>query len=298
MVRKLLLFLIILSSGFLLSGCSFKKAPAALQIKTQPTANVLIDGKLLGKTPYQADNLKAGEITLKLIPESDNQSLVSWEGKIKLAGGVLTLIEREFGTGEADSSGQILTLEKAKTKEASLSVVSDPDGALVKIDGDSKGFTPLAVDKIEEGDHEIVVTKDGYTDKTLNAKAIAGYKLVVNVKLATIASPSASPTPLATSSASLTPTVSVTPKTGRASPTPTAAAGRSSGYITVKENSLGFLRVRDNPSGTEIAKIEPIDPQKKYPLLEEKSGWYKIEYETGKEGWVSADSRYTEKVVE
>ena len=288
--------LVLLCSIFL-SGCSFKKAPAALQIKTQPTASVLIDGKLVGKTPYQADNLKAGEITLKLIPESDNQSLVSWESKIKLVGGVLTLIEREFGTGEADSSGQILTLEKTKTQDASLSVVSDPDGALVKIDGDSKGFTPLTVDKISEGDHEIVVTKEGYTDKTLNAKAIAGYKLIVNIKLATVASASVSPTPTATSSASLTPTVSVTPKIGRISPTPTIT-GQSLGYIVVKENSLGFLRVRDNPSGTEIAKIQPIDPQKKYPLLEEKPGWYKIEFDTGKEGWVSADSRYTEKVTE
>jgi len=66
----------------------------------------------------------------------------------------------------------------------------------------------------------------------------------------------------------------------------------------VKENSVGFLRVRNAPSGTEIAKIQPIDPQKKYSLLEEKSGWYKITYEEGKEGWVSADSQYTQKATE
>jgi len=303
MIKKLATFLMLFFSGILLSGCTFKKAPAALQIKTQPIANVFIDSKLLGRTPYQANDLKPGELSVKLIPESDTTPLVSWEGKVKISSGVLTLIDRELASSESASSGQILTLEKIKDKkQVSLSVISDPDGALVKVDGESKGFSPLELDKLGEGDHEILISKDGYKEKTISAKAVLGYKLILNVKLAQVGL-AEEVTPTVTPGGP-TPKPTVTPKPGKASPTPPASlsptpgAGGDLGYILIKENSLGFLRVRNSPSGTEIAKIQPIDPQKKYPLLEEKSGWYKITYEEGKEGWVSADSRYTQKVTE
>lgn len=300
MIRKLVVFLALIFTGGLLSGCSFKKAPAALQIKSKPIANVFIDGKLLGKTPYQASDLKAGEMSVKLIPESDTTPLVSWEGKVKINSGVLTLIERELTSSEGASSGQILTLEKIKDKnQASLSVVTDPDGALVKVDGESKGFAPLVVDKFGEGDHEILISKDGYTEKTISAKAILGYRLIINVKLAQ-AGLAIETSPTVTPTFGPSPKPSATPKPGKSSPTPVPTKSQSVvsptpgitgnlGYILIKENSLGFLRVRNSPglSGTEIAKIQPIDPQKKYLLLEEKSGWYKIVYEEGKEGWVS-----------
>ena len=303
-MRKVLPFLILVAFSLFLAGCSLKTPPAALQIKTEPMANVFIDGKLLGKTPYQASNLKGGELLIKLIPGADTSSLVSWEGKVKVNSGVLTLIEREFAANEAAASGHILTLEKNKDKkQASLSVVTDPDGALVKLDGESKGFSPLVIDSVSETDHEIVVSKEGYTDKTVNAKAIAGYKLIINVKLAQLGLAD-SITPTATPSSGPTPKASATPSKSQTSPTPTKTSsvtpttGAAVGYILVKENSVGFLRVRNAPSGTEIAKIQPIDPQKKYSLLEEKSGWYKITYEEGKEGWVSADSQYTQKATE
>lgn len=309
-MRKVTPFLILVGCSLFLAGCSLKTPPAALQIKTEPIANVFIDGKLLGKTPYQASDLKSGELTIKLIPEADSSSLSSWEGKVKVNNGVLTLIEREFAANDAASSGHILTLEKIKDKkQASLSVVTDPDGALVKLDGESKGFSPLVVDSISETDHEIIVSKEGYADKIINAIAIAGYKLIVNVKLAQLGltdsiTPTATPT--ATPSSGPTPKMSVTPSKSQISPTPTKTSsvtptgttGQVLGYILVKENSVGFLRVRNAPSGTEIAKIQPIDPQKKYPLLEERTGWYKITYEEGKEGWVSADSQYTQKAIE
>lgn len=312
MFRKSVAVFVLLFSSLLLAGCSFKKAPAALQIRSTPIASVFIDGKLLGKTPYQASDLKAGDLSIKLIPESGNEPLTSWEGKIKVNGGVLTLVEREFGANDAASSGQVLTLEKNKDKTvASLSVVSDPDGGLIKLDGESKGFAPLIVDKINEGDHEISISKDGFNEKVVNAKAIAGYKLIVNVKLSQVSVASITPTAVPTSTTpapTVKPgktTVTPTPKLGAVSPTPTktssvvpTSGATVTGYILIKENSVGFLRVRNNPSGTEIAKIQPIDPQKKYPLLEERTGWYKITYEVGKDGWVSADPLYTQKVTE
>ncbi len=45
------------------------------------------------------------------------------------------------------------------------------------------------------------------------------------------------------------------------------------------------MRKEPSTSAQELAKVNPGE---EYPLLEEKSGWYKIEYEIGKEGWISA----------
>lgn len=301
MTRKLIFFAFVIVSGFLLSGCSLKSTPSAIQVTANPVANVFIDGKMVGKTPYQANDLKAGEVTVKLIPESTTTPLVSWEGKVKLNSGVLTLVDREFSASDAVSSGQILTLEKIKDdKSASVSVVSDPDGSLVNLDGETKGFAPIALDKVSIGDHQITVSKEGYAEKVVKAKTIAGYKLIINVKLAQIvtAVPSVTITPVPTGSIRPTvtakPTVTPKPTTSTGQITPSPATGSPvSGNVEIKETPTGWLRVRSGPStsSTEIAKVNPGE---KYKLLEETTGWYKITLSDGKEGWIS--SQYASKV--
>lgn len=292
MFKKVLLFSAIAFSSLFLSGCTLKKTPAALQVNTNPAANVFIDGKLLGKTPYQANNLKPGEVAVKLIPESTATPLVSWEGKVRLNAGVLTLIEREFAATEAGSSGQILTLERTKAKnEASLTVVSDPDGALLNIDGEAKGFTPLTIEKAGIGDHQITVTKDGFTEGIVKAKAVVGFKLIVNVKLAqTEIQPTVTPSLAPLPSGKVTPTLKVTPSP-KATTSPSAKITPTGGeiakpYVVIKDTPTGWLRVRADAS-TSAAEIAKVNPGEKYPLLEEKTGWVKISFADSKEGWVS-----------
>lgn len=288
MFKKVFLGLIVLCTGFFLSGCSLKKTPAALQINATPVvANVFIDGKLLGKTPYQGSDWKESEVAVKLIPDSTTTPLASWEGKIKLTSGVLTLIERDFAVTENESSVEILTLEKIKDKKiSSLSVISDPDGSLITIDGEAKGFTPLLIDQIGVGDHQITIAKEGYVEKTVKAKTIAGFKLIVNVKLAQ--KPESQ-----TATASGTPMP--TPKVGKVTPTtaPRVTSLPGQKQVLIKDTPTGWLRVRMEPSttATEAAKVNPGE---KFPLIDEQSGWLKIEYEIGKEGWVAG--QYATKI--
>lgn len=301
MGKKLLLFFATIGASFFLSGCTLKKAPAALQINTTPASNVFIDGKLLGKTPYQSSDFKEGEIVIKLIPESTDTPLSSWESKIKLTSGVLTLIDRELSASENTSSGQILTLEKIKdTKSAAMSIISDPDGALIKINGEAKGFSPLTQEGISEGDYEISASKENYIEKRIKAKVAMGYKLIVNVKLSQGASqvvitpsPTRIPSGKITPSAKVTPVGKITP-TGKVTPKPTLSSSDNleKPYVLIKDTPTGWLRVRTGPaiSGTELAKVNPGE---QYPLLGEQTGWYKIQYASGKEGWVS--SQYAEK---
>jgi len=51
--------------------------------------------------------------------------------------------------------------------------------------------------------------------------------------------------------------------------------------------------VRSGPS-TSAKEIGRVKPGEKSVFIEEQEGWYKINYEEGKEGWIS--NRYAEKV--
>jgi len=293
-MKRLPIIIILFLGSFFLSGCSLKKSPSAIQINSSPSSGVFVNGKSSGMTPYTGNDYKEGEIVVKLIPDSTGQALVPWEGKLKLNAGVLTLIEREFGISDSMSSGQILSLEKIKDpKSASVSIVSDPDSTLVKIDGESRGFSPLSLDKISAGEHEILISKEGFSERRVRAKAVNGYRLIVNVKLAQ-ATVEITPTPTIVPSGP-TPKATVTPKTNKVTPVPTGSTVRitptvspgSVSYVTIKETPTGWLRVRNSP-GTSAAEVARVNPGEKYLLLEEKSGWYKIQYSEGKEGWISA----------
>jgi hypothetical protein len=74
--------------------------------------------------------------------------------------------------------------------------------------------------------------------------------------------------------------------------TGTAPIG-SGAQVEILDTPTGFLRVRATPS-TGASEITQVDPGEKFPLLEERAGWYKIKLTDGKEGWVSG--QYAKKL--
>ena len=289
-------------AAFVIKSTLLKPAFAGLQVKTVPTSTVFIDGKNVAQTPYDEKQLKAGEVTLKLVPQSTTGSFASFEKKIKLSSGTQTIIEWDFGESESSSSGEIMTLEKNSDKQkAGLTIISSPDSSLVKVDGEPKGFTPVSLDKLEAGDKQITLSATGFSERNINAKLLAGYKLILSVKLAenqespapeTSPTPSVglTPTPTPKTGAKTTPTPTPTPKTGsKVTPSPVSLKRP---YVTIKETPTGWLRVRADASTTS-AEVARVNPGESYPLVEEKSGWYQITYTTGKDGWISG--QYAEK---
>jgi len=260
-----------------------RQGPGALQISTTPTATVFLDGTQAGITPYFDDKIKAGEHTVKLVPESTEENLTSWEGKVNLLPGILTSIKRTFAVNEAESSSEMITLEKAGRKDqSSLAVISIPDQAVVKLNGEPKGFTPLSLEDLAPADYQITISSSGYEEKTVSAHTIGGYKLIVNVKLAQTMEGIEEATPSG-----------ATEEEAETTPTPKAqATPPAKPYVKVKDTPTGFLRVRMGPStaATETAQIKPGEM---YPFLDEEkldtSGgkWLKIEYKKDEEGWVS-----------
>lgn len=264
-----------------------KQGPGALQITTTPRATVFVDGNQVGVSPFFNDNIQSGEHTIKIVPESTVNGLSSWETKIDLLPGILTVINRDFGSTEALSSGEILSLEKTGRKNmSSIAVISVPDQAVVKLEGEPKGFAPLTIEDLAPGDYQIVISAQGYEEKTVSANTIGGYKLIINVQLAqqiegieeATDSAEAEEEEEVTKEEDTEPTATPTPK---AKVTPPAKP-----YVEIKDTPTGFLRVRED-SSTDSKELTKVDPGDFFPYIEEENGWYKIEYEDGEEGWIS-----------
>lgn len=282
MNKKAILVVIIFLAVIAFGGYKFfswrTSSVAGLKVNSSPNSSIFLNDKLIGKTPYD-DKYVSGEYVLKLIPEGISSQTVSWQGKVMLNPSVLTYINRDLGTSELTSSGEILTLEKISQSIAQLAVLSQPDGASVIIDGQEKGNTPLSSLEVTTGDHEVAVTSAGFTGRTVRISAVSGYKLIANIQLSLSSGQEATPT----SSVSLSSNANTNAnKNEIAKP-----------YVLIKDTPTGFLRVRIAPSlsATEAAQVKPGE---KYSYIDSKEGWFQISYEKDKNGWVSAS--YAEKV--
>ena len=278
----------ILLFSIFLAGCQLNPfaKKAGIQVTSHPDANVVINGKSVGKTPYYVENTDAGNATIQMTAVDSGQS---WEGKVNLVSGTLTTVHREFGTTPDKSHSYSLSFEKlTNNKDSSISIISLPNNATVSIDGKPAGFTPLTSD-VNPGPHVFSFTAPGYQDKIVNAAVQEGYRLVLNLTMATMEIvPTPTPTPLATPSASITPkptsTTIITPLPKQAT---TSAILKP--YVEILSTPTNFLRVRETASvnAAELAKVNPGD---KFPYKEseETTGWYYIEFVKGEWGYVSS----------
>ncbi len=274
MGKKIIAIILILAGagaiGFgVFSYFQGKKPNAGLRIESTPSALVYVDNIQLGQTPLEKI-FQPGEVTIKLIPTSTSLSLTSYQTKVRLTSNTYTVVKRDFGDSDLASSGEVVNLEPQSGKTASLAVVtSSPDSASVTLDGQPQGFSPLLIPSVLAGDHQIGISAPGFTTRIVSAKAVLGYKLNVNVKLASLPTPS--PTPTATVSAIL-----------------------SKPYVEVKDTPTGFLRVRQEPN-TSAKEVGRVKPGEKYQLLEKLSGWYQItiDLDATSSGWISA--QYADK---
>lgn len=161
-------FIVFLIFVFILSKT--ESGEGALQVTAIPQSTVYLNGKPLGKTPLckceGKDRIKAGEYTIKLIPIS-GQNIFPYEEHITVTKGILTVVDRTFGAGSL-STGSVITLVPIHDKKAvQLFISSFPSEASVAIDGNDSGKTPLLVRTLTDSDHDLVVSKSGYKDKTI-----------------------------------------------------------------------------------------------------------------------------------
>ncbi len=273
----LLLILVILFLGFVFVRFFLlekQNVYGRLKVITSPTASVFVDNLVIGKTPFE-DKYKTGEYILKLIPEGTATDTASWQGKVKIYKNALTYVNRELGSSDITSAGEIFTTTKMDTspKNANFGeiyVETEPQGAIINLDNDEKGVAPLILSDVVKGDHELSVFMPGFFRRTQKINVEPGYKVNAVFKLA-IDQSQKRPSP-----------------TKKKEKEASSSATSQSTTITINDTPTGWLRVREEPTinASESGRVEPGD---KFDLLEEKEGWYKINYEDDKEGWVSAE---------
>jgi hypothetical protein len=326
MSRKLLmlagvglsLFVLLFIARFLLINRSPKEG--VLKVAANVTSRVFLDNKDIGKTPLE-QKIRAGEYSLRIVPEGTETSLSSWQGNIKIGPSVLTYVNRDLSESELTSSGEILWLEKIGSSKGELTVVSIPDGARVFVNDELKGIAPLTLTDLSENDYTLLVSSPGFEQRTIKIRITPGYKLTASLALALSpgqmlidSEDEALSTPSAALSISPTPTVSakITPSPGArprptssptpspslrprptSSPTPLASSGQKTAKkVEVIDTPTGFLRVREEASAVS-AEIGRVKPKDQFLVLESKLvggvTWYKIAYTETQDGWISGE---------
>jgi hypothetical protein len=76
-------------------------------------------------------------------------------------------------------------MDKLQKYLGTLMVTANVEGALVLLDGEELGTTPLSEIYMETGDHEIVVQKEGYPDFKDSVTVVSGKQATVNVTFKT-----------------------------------------------------------------------------------------------------------------
>jgi len=271
-MRKIILFLIpllIVTILFLSIVLVVNRdgGKGALQATSIPQSQVFLNGKFIGKTPLCLCDLpqllKVGDYNIKLVPLKNG--LKTFEQKITIYKGVLTVVDRTFDPQASASSGSVITLSEIDEKDNSqLLVISFPNKARVILDSNPSGTTPLLLKEITPSDHEIKIIKDGYKEKIIKVKTISGKRLEATVVLGIKADITKDENKTSSPSAS-----SLTPK------------------VVILDTPTGFLRVRssDSVSADQIATVNPGD---KLDLVSEKEEWFEIRLTDGRLGWISA----------
>ncbi len=126
---------------------SMEKLPGLLDVRsTPPGAEVLLDGKILGKAPLTDLLVRSGTHNLRCVLDHYR----AWQQEIVIQGqGMRQSLECEL----QPAWGRVF-------------VVSDPAGAMV-MEGDREiGVTPLTVE-LDQGDHTLLLQEDGYVPFSL-----------------------------------------------------------------------------------------------------------------------------------
>ncbi|NTU74230.1 PEGA domain-containing protein, partial [Candidatus Roizmanbacteria bacterium] len=239
-------------------------------------SGVFIDNLPVGKTPYEA-KYKAGDYMLKLIPEGEASQTATWQGKITVYKNAWTYVNRELGSSDVTSAGEIFSVTRMDKDPkdpnyGEIQVETDPNGAIVYLDNDEKGVSPLILADVMKGDHELSITMPGFFKRTQKVNVDPKYRVLTSFKLALDEHAQKLPDQTAQTS----------------SP---SAQVKTSSSVLIKETPTGWLRVRAEPS-VDASESAKVNPGEKYSLLEEKTGWYHIQLK-GMDGWIS--SQYAEK---
>jgi hypothetical protein len=262
-MKKFLLPIIILLLVALIAAFSHYSVFAGqgvLQIETTPSVTVIINDENMGQTPFKKE-FRAQKLDIKLVDTQDEEKVL-WQGRVALNSSTISLINYTFVGDDQENYGEILTFSKIAAKDSgALLIASYPDKAVVNLDSEVKGYTPLLLEGITAGQHILELSLAGYNNTIIGINIAPGYQLNVETKLAL------NPQDTAEKEEDIT--------------------NNQEKTVTILSTPTGWLRVRSGP-GTEFEEIARVLPEEIYPLLDQEDNWLQIAVDKETPGWISA----------
>lgn len=140
---------------------SVSKGNAILSVKSEPAgAIVYLNNHKLGLTPYFADDLSSGkhQLNLRLKYYMPLETEVTLEPNV--------VVKKNY------------SLSRAQGK---LTLITQPEGARVFLDDHAvSGLTPLTLDSIPAGKHQLRIHKDRYEEENLEIEVLSDQPLIIN----------------------------------------------------------------------------------------------------------------------
>jgi hypothetical protein len=123
----------------------------ALRLESDPSGSAVeINGSLRGLTPLTL-NLAPGDYAITVSHEGQTQNISATVTK-----GIQTVHHLKWSSDAA-------TVDLAQTGR--LQIISDPPGGTVTVDGVQRGKSPLSVDALDPGEHQVVLQNLGRTHR-------------------------------------------------------------------------------------------------------------------------------------
>ncbi|MBP9993392.1 MAG: SUMF1/EgtB/PvdO family nonheme iron enzyme, partial [bacterium] len=139
-----------------------------ITVKSTPSgAEVYIDEKKAGATPYQMKKIKRGQHVVEL----------------RMAGYEPFADMVTIKAGEVNKQFENVVLEAVRVQYGKVYVVSSPSGADITIDNDYKGKTPMTVDNVPVGSRNVTLTYGDYAPAMKTVMVEEGKTASVNVTL-------------------------------------------------------------------------------------------------------------------
>ncbi|MCR4326091.1 MAG: PEGA domain-containing protein [Candidatus Roizmanbacteria bacterium] len=241
-----------------------------LRVESRPEGvSVFINNRLVGETPLQL-SLAEEVYEVKLVPEaSKDKTYMTWSDKIRVYRDSTSFINRVLAADSQDMAGEMLRPEKSGSSRGQILITTEPSGLFVSLDGEERGLSSLFIDNIPSGSHELTIQGEGLLPRTVPVKVTDGYKILIDVSLAIDRQ-------------------YVAKKKEANKKTAEEKKKVAGGTVVIQPTDTGWLRVRSAPS-LDASESAKIDVGAQAPFFTQENGWYEIEYEEGKRGWISAD---------
>jgi hypothetical protein len=133
---------------------------------TPGSANVAVDDVARGKTPLTISGLDPG----------------SHKVTISMSGYIDYITDVQITAGQVTAVSAVL---KVGSNTGTIEVSSEPSGASVNLDGWQKGNTPVSLQNVRTGNHELTLSLAGYPDWKQTVTVSSGRTTTVNAVMET-----------------------------------------------------------------------------------------------------------------